>query len=188
MCGPAAIPLIALAVGAAGTGYQAYQTNEQVKGNNKFQSDMAKQGSALASANFVNQATQEGYRQQQADQAAAQTKQENQKQAAKAKATAAVSAGEAGVAGISVDALQHDFNRQEALFNGSVDTNRAWQRAQSAQNIEGFRAGALDRVASLTPNLQSAPGYFGASLRIGGQGLDTYNRYYSPKAGTQAVP
>lgn len=181
MCGPAAIPIAALVISAAGTGYEVYQKNQEVNAQNKFQEHVAEQGAALATANFKNQADQENYRQQQADQAAAQSKQQNQKEAAKAKSTAAVSAGEAGVAGISIDALQADFNRQEALFAGSVDTNRSWQRSQSQQQMQGLRAGAIDRIASTQANPISAPGYYGAALRIGGQSLDTYNTYYRPK-------
>jgi cytochrome c556 len=178
MCVAAAIPIAALVISAAGTGYEAYQKNEEVKRTNAFQEKVAEQGAALASANFKNQADQENYRQQQEDMAAAQTKQQNEKEAAKAKSTAAVAAGEAGVAGISVDALQADFNRQEAIFAGAVDTNRGFGRAQSQQQMQALRAGAIDRIVSTQATPLSAPGYYGAALRIGGQAMDTYNTYY----------
>jgi hypothetical protein len=138
------------------------------------------QNRALALQAYQHKVAQEQMLQRQADASATQALEDSAVQAAQAKATARVSAGEAGVAGVSLEQLLADFDRQEALYRHSVQTQRGWELDQSAVNMEGYRQEAQSRIASVAPYVAAPvqmPSMLATGLQIGSSAFGAYDNY-----------
>ena len=171
MCYVAAIPLITLALSAAATYYQVDSQNKNVKAENNAREISAES----ARESFRQQASNVNLGVQQEQERATNAKIQNAMRAAEATATARTSSGQAGVAGLSVDNLMADFYRQEATYRTVTDSNLASFTEQSQRELQGLQAQAKSRENSLRP--APVPGYYGAALRIGGEGVQAYDQY-----------
>jgi hypothetical protein len=151
---------LAMSAGSAIAGVvgqqQAYSTNA---------------ANAQAAQRINNQQTNIGI--QQSEAAAGQKAQDQQIEMLKAAATARASANEAGVSGNSVDALIGDYHAAEGRYMNSLDTQNQWNRAQADMQKQGQAVQAQNQINSV-----AAPDYLGAALRIGGGGIDAYNKTY----------
>jgi hypothetical protein len=142
--------------------YQAalvQQRNQQIAQNQQF-----------AQQSYLQQANQVNFRQQQEAEKASQAIQVTQVDALQAKATARVTAGESGVSGLSVENLLADFDRQNAIYQGSVRRNLDFSRQQSQEDIKGLRAQAEGRYQEIQPYLPepiTRPSFLGTALSIG---------------------
>ena len=198
MCDATVIMLAGLAITLASTGYGLYQQSEQTAAQNKYQTRMEqardKQISenyalSVSSANAQYRALQD--RASQEGEAATQKTLEQAREGAAARSRALVAAGEAGVGGLSVNALLNDFMAQESRYRESVTTNLGYSKDQLASEMEGVRAQAQGRIASISPYMRTpldTPNYFGAAMRVGGSAIDAYNKYRGPStASTQGT-
>ena len=128
------------------------------------------QNQRLAQESYLQQAQQVNLRQQQEGEKASQAIQSTQVDALQAKATARVAAGESGVSGLSVENLLADFDRQNAIYRGSVRRNLEFSRQQSQEDIKGLRAQAEGRYQEIQPYLPepiARPSFLGTALSIG---------------------
>lgn len=98
-------------------------------------------------------------------------------QAAQAKADATVAAAESGSQGESVDLLNRDFARQQAMASATLVRNQEFrdQAAKSqASAVQDNQSAAV--INSLPPPVQ-LPTFLGAALRIAGAAdLDSFGR------------
>jgi hypothetical protein len=178
MCdGASAVALVGLALSTAATAYSYEEQDKAVRTQNRVNQEAADEGAKLANEAFVNQAGQARLRQSQEAEAAAQEKFEVSKQANQARATARVSAGESGVAGVSVDNLLSDFYRQEAEFNTNTDRNLEISDAQTGAEIQGLRAGAIDRVIGSKRAPVNRPSFLATGLGIANNAIGAYDNY-----------
>lgn len=186
MCEPVAIAGLGLAL--ASTAYTTYETDQNVKAQNRFNQKAADEGSKLAQESFASQSAAMRLRQSQEAAAAHQAIFENDKKAAEARATAKVSAAEAGVSGVSVNNLIGDFYRQQGNYNASVGSNLDMTNDQLDSQIAGLRSGAVDRTFSLQQPAINRPSYLAAGLAFSNQALGVYDRYrYHGYTGTGAT-
>lgn len=187
MCEPTTIALIGLAVTVAATGYGMYQQSEQAAAQNKYQDKMEAARNkqieenyalSVSSANAQYRALQD--RTGQETEAASQKALDLARQGAEARSTARVAAGEAGVSGLGVNALLNDFMAQEARSREAISTNLGYSKDQLVSEMEGVRAQAQGRIASVVPYMRTpvdTPNYFGGAMRVGGSARDTYDKY-----------
>jgi hypothetical protein len=169
-----------------------YQQSEQTAAANKYQTRMEQARDkqieenyqlSVQSANAQYRALQD--RSSQEGEAATQKTLEQAREGAAARSRALAAAGEAGVSGLSVNALLTDFMGQEARYRESVATNLGYSKDQLASEMEGVRAQAQGRIASIQPYMRQpvdSPNYFGAAMRVGGNALDAYNKYRAPSS------
>ena len=167
MCGPAALPILAIGSSIAGLYAQKQAANEQEDANNRqFANTMQAFRDNVAQTNLMQS-------QEQAQ--AIQQKTQNNLQAQKALSTATVSAGESGVSGLSVDALLSDLAGSRDRFNESVDQNYANASAAINNQRQNLGTQAASQINSLrTPQM---PDYLGAGLRI----ATAYDNYKNPR-------
>lgn len=177
MCSYAAVAVATLVIGVATTAYTYYDTDQNVKAQNRINQAQAEEGAALAAESFKQQAGAVRLRESEEAEAATLEKFENRKQAAQARATARVSSGEAGVSGVSVDQLIQDFHRQELNFETGTNRNLELANSQSEQDLKGLRSGAIDRVIGTRRAPTQRPSYLAAGLDVANQSLSTYQRY-----------
>lgn len=192
------LAVASIAVAVASTAATMYVQSEQTAGQNEYQKALAKQRDAEIEANYKlsiasmhdsHKGLQDRIRQE--GEAATTEQQRNAVEAAKARSTARTAAGEAGVAGLNVDSLMNDFLGQEARYRYGVGRNLELGTDQLSQEMEGARAGAQGRINSISPYLRepvSRPNYLGEALKIGGRGLDTYDKYRSKGSGSADFP
>ena len=168
MCG---IPETMLALSIASTVSGVYGQQQQVKAQNAYNDQQAKNAMEAYRANLE----QTNLMQSQEHAAATQKVNENNRAAEAAKATARVSAGESGISGLSVDALLANLSGEQARYNESVNQN--YENASMA--IDNQRTNAQVNAASQINSLKTpqAPDYLGAALKIGQAVYD----YKNPK-------
>ncbi|QTK79789.1 hypothetical protein AT6N2_C2140 [Agrobacterium tumefaciens] len=173
MCNPLA--LVATALGAAQTAI-GYAGEKQAAA---AQNAMVRENQRAANANLVREYADVQTRQIQEEDAAAVQKQDISREARAARATTMAAAGEAGVSGLSVDALLADVYGKEATAKDRISQNSGFTTANLTREMDGLRAKAQDRINSMP--WATGPSPFAAALKIGGVGLDSYNRYGKPK-------
>lgn len=160
----------------AATGYSYVQQDKAVKAENEFNSERAKEGAALARADFELKVAAEQERQRQEQEEAALATEQVQKEAAAARSAVVISAGEANVSGFSVQALIDDFSLQESAQQAIIARNRQFGLAQSGLRSRGYRAQYASNVASTRGRPQARPSPVGLALQLGGQGVAAYNQ------------
>lgn len=175
MCSYAAAGLAIAVIGLAATGYQMNEQSQNVRASNRAGAQMAAAQTESANQSARDAYSATGIRMQQEAAAAEATKFESNKRGAQARATAKVASGEAGVAGLSVDALMADFNRQEATYRFTTDTNLAFSEEQSRRDMEGIRSGAANRGTTFRP--EPVPSYLADGIRLSGQGFAAVDQY-----------
>lgn len=173
MCGPAALPIVAMAVQL---GTQAISGHQQEIAQKRLFNANRK----VANASAINQYQAILDRQRQEAAAAAQGIQKAASGARKTIASARVAAGEAGVAGLSVDALVGDFERTESEYQRSVIRNKAFVDTQLTSQLEAVRLGQQGQILSALPGGVPQPNYL--------QGVvNAYGKYlavdYAEKSG-----
>jgi hypothetical protein len=185
------IAIISIAVAAASTATTMAVQSEQAAASNRYQQkaqdarDKEIQDAYALSIESMHQqqkALQE--RERQEGEATVTEEERNARAAAEARATARTAAGEAGVSGLSLDALLGDFTRQESSYRYGVRRNLSISTDQLTAEMEGVRATAQGRAASIPRlNLEpvNGPSYLGAALRIGGDALGAYSKYNASK-------
>lgn len=131
------------------------------------QQQQADKTRAAADASAREGISQISLRQNQEQDAAAQSILQADRQARMADAQARVSAGEAGVAGASVDAVLHDISQQDAEFRSATNTNLSNTMDQLDAEKRGIRVQAANQK-SLVPY----PTPLATGLSIAGSGLD----------------
>jgi hypothetical protein len=191
------IAVASIAVAVASTAASLYAQSEQTAGQNHYQKAVQRQRDSEIAENYKlsiatmhdqHKNVQDRIRQE--GEAAVTEEQRNATEAAKARATSRTAAGEAGVAGLNVDALMGDFLHQEAGYRYGVRRNLEISTDQLSAEMEGFRAGAQGRVNSISPYMREpvgTPSYLSETLKIGGKGLEAYDRFKSPAKGPSAT-
>ena len=159
---------IPLALSVASTVAGVYGQQQQVKAQNAYNDQQAKNAMEAYKANLE----QTNLMQAQEHAAATQKVNENNRAAEAAKATALVSA-ESGIPGLSVDALLANLSGEQARYNESVNQN--YENASMA--IDNQRTNAHVNAASQINSLKTpqSPDYLGAALRIGQAAYDYKN-------------
>ncbi|MFB7147759.1 virion core protein, T7 gp14 family [Agrobacterium deltaense] len=173
MCDP--ITMVAAALGTAQT-VTGYMGERQAAA---AQNAMVRENQKAANANLVREYADVQTRQIQEEDAAAVQKQDLSREARAARATTMAAAGEAGVSGLSVDALLADVYGKEATAKDRISQNSGFTTANLTREMDGLKAKAQDRINSMP--WATGPSPFAAALKIGGVGLDSYNRYGKPK-------
>jgi len=143
------------------------------------QNAMARENQKAANANLVREYADVQTRQIQEEDAAAVQKQDISREARAARATTMAAAGEAGVSGLSVDALLADVYGKEATAKDRISQNSGFTTSNLTREMDGLKAKAQDRINSMP--WATGPSPFAAALKIGGVGLESYNRYGKPK-------
>lgn len=174
MCEATTLTVAALALSAASTGYGYYQQDQAVKSENKFNSERAKEGAALARQDWELKVAAEQERQKQEQEEAALATDQVQKEAAAARSAVVISAGEANVSGFSVSALIDDFTRQESAERVIIARNREFGLAQSGLRGRSYGAQYAQNVASTRGRQQARPSPVGLALQLGAQGVSAY--------------
>lgn len=151
MCDPVTMSVAALGITAASSGMAVI-------------GQMQQNASAKTGFNNQNRQADIGLQQQQASDSV--KAQQTQKQMLEAAATAKASAGESGTAGNSVDALVDDYHATEGQYLSNLQTQNAWNEAQTQMQKQGYKATAQSRMVSPTA------AYLGAALRVAGTGVD----------------
>lgn len=170
MCEP--IMMAAMALGTAQT-VMGYAGERQAAAT---QNAMVRENQKAANANLVREYADVQTRQIQEEDAAAVQKQDISREA---RATTMAAAGEAGVSGLSVDALLADVYGKEATAKDRISQNSGFTTANLTREMDGLKAKAQDRINSMP--WATGPSPLAAALKIGGVGLDSYNRYGKPK-------
>ncbi len=173
MCDP--ITMVAAALGTAQT-VTGYIGERQAAA---AQNAMARENQKAANANLVREYADVQTRQIQEEDAAAVQKQDISREARAARATTMAAAGEAGVSGLSVDALLADVYGKEATAKDRISQNSGFTTSNLTREMDGLKAKAQDRINSMP--WATGPSPFAAALKIGGVGLESYNRYGKPK-------
>lgn len=173
MCDP--ITMVAAALGTAQT-VTGYVGERQAAA---AQNAMVRENQKAANANLVREYADVQTRQIQEEDAAAVQKQDISREARAARATTMAAAGEAGVSGLSVDALLADVYGKEATAKDRISQNSGFTTSNLTREMDGLKAKAQDRINSMP--WVTGPSSFAAALKIGGVGLDSYNRYGKPK-------
>lgn len=173
MCDP--ITMVAAALGTAQT-VTGYIGERQAAA---AQNAMVRENQKAANANLVREYADVQTRQIQEEDAAAVQKQDISREARAARATTMAAAGEAGVSGLSVDALLADVYGKEATAKDRISQNSGFTTSNLTREMDGLKAKAQDRINSMP--WATGPSPFAAALKIGGVGLDSYNRYRKPK-------
>ncbi|TRA85481.1 hypothetical protein EXN24_23650 [Rhizobium rhizogenes] len=173
MCDP--ITMVAAALGTAQT-VTGYMGERQAAA---AQNAMVRENQKAANANLVREYADVQTRQIQEEDAAAVQKQDLSREARAARATTMAAAGEAGVSGLSVDALLADVYGKEATAKDRISQNSGFTTSNLTREMDGLKAKAQDRINSMP--WATGPSPFAAALKIGGVGLDSYNRYGKPK-------
>lgn len=173
MCDP--ITMVAAALGTAQT-VTGYMGERQAAAT---QNAMVRENQKAANANLVREYADVQTRQIQEEDAAAIQKQDISREARAARATTMAAAGEAGVSGLSVDALLADVYGKEATAKDRISQNSGFTTSNLTREMDGLKAKAQDRINSMP--WATGPSPLAAALKIGGVGLDSYNRYGKPK-------
>lgn len=173
MCDP--ITMAATVLGAAQTAI-GYAGERKAAAT---QNAMVRENQKAANANLVREYADVQTRQIQEEDAAAVQKQDISREARAARATTMAAAGEAGVSGLSVDALLADVYGKEATAKDRISQNSGFTTANLTREMDGLKAKAQDRINSMP--WATGPSPFAAALKIGGVGLDSYNRYGKSK-------
>ncbi|MCZ7973388.1 hypothetical protein O9X80_02610 [Agrobacterium salinitolerans] len=173
MCDP--ITMVAAALGTAQT-VTGYIGERQAAA---AQNAMVRENQRASNANLVREYADVQTRQIQEEDAAAVQKQDISREARAARATTMAAAGEAGVSGLSVDALLADVYGKEATAKDRISQNSGFTTSNLTREMDGLKAKAQDRINSMP--WATGPSPFAAALKIGGVGLESYNRYGKPK-------
>lgn len=176
---------LAISVGSNLMGFAAQKDAAESEEEYNYQVALAQQRQMQENARramrsyFLN-IDREQVRMLQEREAAAQKIEQSALAEAAARGTARVAAGEAGVAGNSVEALQQDFERQQAVLEESVLTNLDWKEDQSRVNMEAYRNQALARIGSVqgAPEREvSQPSLLASLIGVAGDAAGTFGRY-----------
>jgi hypothetical protein len=152
MCSPLALAAVPVVIETASAVMDHVEQQKKSEENQKSAEENARNSMRLI-----------GMRQQQEQQAQAQTLFQQDMEARRADAANRVQAGEAGVAGASVDALLSDIQRQQLLADQSVVKQTDAQLAQDEELKKQVTAQKNQQIASVPrPNLAAT------GLRIGG--------------------
>lgn len=173
MCDP--ITMVAAALGTAQT-VTGYIGERQAAA---AQNAMVRENQKAANTNLVREYADVQTRQIEEEDAAAVQKQDISRDARAARATTMAAAGEAGVSGLSVDALLADVYGKEATAKDRISQNSGFTTSNLTREMDGLKAKAQDRINSMP--WATGPSPFATALKIGGIGLDSYNRYGKPK-------
>ena len=166
MCFPGAAALIAVATTAASAKQASSDRNKQRAFQQ--QQEEAERRNALASQAI---ATEEIHAQQLADtEASAVEIEQNRRAAASAIGTARVVAGEVGAFGLSFEGLVNEFARQQAEFEGSIETNLQIRNTFRRLNIDATQLTTNARLYNAKTLAPSSPNFANYAL----QGLNTY--------------
>lgn len=167
MCGPVAIPLATMIIGAG----------EAVAQN------VAQSQASSANKKSATQAMYESWKE--LDIRAAQTQDAANmsimaadKQSREREALSSVSAGQSGVAGASVDALLSTFSNDAAANRVNVQRNTQAQLDQIQEEKKGAQVQAQSRIDSEPP-----PSNFLTAMKIGAAGLDYYHQTHLTPSG-----
>lgn len=173
MCDP--ITMVAAALGTAQT-VTGYIGERQAAA---AQNAMVRENQRASNANLVREYADVQTRQIQEEDAAAVQKQDISREARAARATTMAAAGEAGVSGLSVNALLADVYGKETTAKDRISQNSGFTTSNLTREMDGLKAKAQDRINSMP--WATGPSPFAAALKIGGVGLESYNRYGKPK-------
>ena len=175
MCDPITMAVSSFAIGAAQT-VTSYMGDKQAAAT---QNAMVRENQKAANANLVREYADVQTRQIQEEDAAAIQKQDISREARAARATTMAAAGEAGVSGLSVDALLADVHGKEATAKDRISQNSGFTTSNLTREMDGLKAKAQDRINSMP--WASGPSPFAAALKIGGAGLNSFDKYNKPK-------
>ncbi len=175
MCDPITMAVSSFAIGAVQT-VTGYMGEKQAA---VTQNAMVRENQKAANANLVREYADVQTRQIQEEDAAAVQKQDISREARAARATTMAAAGEAGVSGLSVDALLADVYGKEATAKDRISQNSGFTTSNLTREMDGLKAKAQDRINSMP--WATGPSPFAAALKIGGIGLNSYDKYNKPK-------
>lgn len=165
MCEP--VTIASLALTAATTAYTTYQQKVNADAQEKYQKELHKFNSQVATENALRNYAALQRRQVQEREAAAIDIQQIAAQSTAAQGTARAAAATAGTAGLSVEALVADFERDELAFQDQVRRTSTFRDEQFRLEAEGVRAGLQGQILSTLPQPVQQPDFVGAALRIG---------------------
>ncbi len=140
---------------------------------------------------YIAQVRQEQLGKQQEAETLALKRDEYHTDAMKASATTRVAAADSGVGGQSLDMLQYDFNRQEAMFMGKLLVNQQFAEQSRTERVTGYGSQFEQRYNSVAP-YQPGPiapvDFISPILGIAGAGVRTYGlRTLGGNAGTKSA-
>jgi hypothetical protein len=126
---------------------------------------------------YISQVRQENLGKQQEAEVLATKRDEYHTDAMQSQATARVAAADAGVGGQSLDMLQFDFNRQEAMFMGKLLVNQQFAEQNRDERETGYGTQFEQRWNSVAP-YQPGPiapvDYISPILGIASSGLNAH--------------
>jgi predicted component of type VI protein secretion system len=165
----------AAAIAIATTAVQSNQARKQQRAAERYRKrqEMLETANALAAQRI---ALSEIASQQFADSDAAAVEIEaNRREAARAKGTATTIAGEAGAFGLSYEGLVGEFERQQAEFEGAVQTNLAIKRQFADLNIQSAALNTNARIINAQTQPVPRPNYANYAIQGIGTGLSIYS-------------
>ena len=174
--GAAAAPaVVSLIVGVASTAAQSAEARK-----NRSQAEaFRKRREALETANALQAqriAMSEIAAQQFADTDAAAVEIEtNRREAERAKGTATVIAGESGAFGLSYEGLVGEFERQQAEFEGAIETNLAIKRQFASLNVQSAALNTSARILNAQTPPVPRPNYANYAIQGINTGLSVYS-------------
>jgi len=181
MCAPATLALATFALTAASAGAAYYGQKQAADAQEKFQNEQAKQTNIAANAAYNRNVEQEMIRVGQERDASAQRLFEERRNARRAASQARVASAEAGVSGLSVDALQGQLALQEGETTQTINRNFNNVLTDSSFRLQGYRADAINQIASSRPAPVTQPSALAAGLQIGSGAMDAYSTYRREK-------
>lgn len=187
MCEPVSTTTMfytALAVSAASAGMSYMGQMQNAEAQAKYQEAQAaenarymQENAELANNAYIDKTAQENLRLVQTEEAAGQEIEQVHAERLQ-KVGTAMATSEA--AGLSVNMLMGDYLRQEATYKNNVRRQLEMDYDQASMNMQGFRAEAQGRAASVRPYVASpvsTPSLLGTGLQIAGAGVSAYGSY-----------
>lgn len=144
------------------------QQNEIAKGIAKTNERNAIEAAARDSQVFAQQ-------EKQADFQATTAAREKSVEAALVKGASRAGSGSAGVEGLSIETLEADFQIQEHLAQGNIETQREFQQQSIQQGKDQLTARTQNRINASAPNLAPVPTVFGTLIGVAGAAAQGYS-------------
>jgi hypothetical protein len=161
MCGPLLIPLVTLAISAAGTAMSYSQQASQAKKQEQaIRADQENRYAAMAEKNNQTVRQEAG--------ALLEVRRQQQREAASAR----VASGEAGVTGVSMDSILNDTFMQAGFESSRIIADTQARLKQNELEAKGIASQSESAYNSI-----NRPSAVAAGLQIAGSALKAYNSY-----------
>jgi hypothetical protein len=174
MCTVAAGLTTALGVGQSV--FQYVGEEQRASSENEYQNQVYSEITKNAKSNYMLQLEAQGTRALQERESLLDEGTERARANVQQRASATAALGSRGLASTTVNQLLGEFDRQAAATENNLLINYNWRRAQDAQEAEGFRTDAANRIISARPRPVTGGNPLSLLLGVGGsllQGYDT---------------